>query len=40
MKIKSGPVIHEIRLLKLLILGQTLEGLKNFKPMIETQITI
>ena len=40
MKIKSGPVIHEIRLLKLFISGQILEGLDNFQLMLDAQITI
>ena len=40
MKIKSGPVIHEIGLLKLLVLGPILEELDNFQLMLDAHITI
>ena len=40
MKIKSGPVIHEINMMKLLILGPIFEELNDFQVMLDAQITI
>ena len=40
MKIKSDPVIHEINMLHLLILGPIFEELNEFQLMIDAQITI
>ena len=40
MKIKSDPVIHEINMLHLLILGPIFEELNDFQLMLDAQITI